>query len=157
MGAPIAQCLQDRRSRWGVLSRYPPREWCSDGFESSSPSTEPGQLHHRLADVGKVLQHDAYRAVAQAHRNWHHQPTLERPQVRLLGRLRRINDRGSPTLGRARGQALGRSVWCFKGSERTRWPVAANMAFTSAGASGGTPVSPTAPQGWPASVPLATM
>jgi transposase InsO family protein len=33
------------------------------------------------------------------------------------------------------------------GNDRTRCPVAANTAFTSAGASGVTPVSPTAPHG----------
>src|SRR2546428_12281798 len=46
-GPAIAQCPQDRRSTPGVLSRYPPRRGCSDDLESSSPSTEPGQLQKR--------------------------------------------------------------------------------------------------------------
>ncbi len=45
----------------GALSQYPPRWWCSDDLESSSPSTETGATPVSSFGPGRVFGHYAQR------------------------------------------------------------------------------------------------
>src|SRR2546426_3208107 len=70
----IAQGPQDRRSTPGVLSRYPLRRGRGDDLESSSPSTEPGQLQM----AARRVSHAALRVLLREVREGSHPDGVHR-------------------------------------------------------------------------------